>query len=147
MVGRRPDVVIHSSVGRSDGNFLHYKIKEMSIVLLKDEPRNNCHDCGVEPGEHHVIGCDMERCPKCGGQLISCDCQLDEDWFEKYEREVWSGIGYEEAKLLCEKNGWYVRFNQLIGWQKCDITSPDATHDINRAMIYLQQHWKPKFKK
>ena len=33
-----------------------------------------CRDCGVIKGEFHVWECDMERCPKCGGQLISCDC-------------------------------------------------------------------------
>ena len=34
-----------------------------------------CHDCGVREGEIHQLGCDMERCPFCGGQLITCSCQ------------------------------------------------------------------------
>ena len=33
-----------------------------------------CHDCAVPEGQIHQQGCDMERCPFCGGQLISCDC-------------------------------------------------------------------------
>lgn len=35
-----------------------------------------CHDCGIEnkKGNIHHYGCDMERCPKCEGQIISCDC-------------------------------------------------------------------------
>ena len=34
-----------------------------------------CHDCGISEGEIHGYGCDMERCPFCGGQLISCNCR------------------------------------------------------------------------
>ncbi len=35
-----------------------------------------CHDCGIlnKKGNLHHLGCDMERCPKCGGQLFICDC-------------------------------------------------------------------------
>jgi len=33
-----------------------------------------CHDCGAREGEYHQPGCDMETCPFCCGQLISCDC-------------------------------------------------------------------------
>jgi len=33
-----------------------------------------CHDCGIVEGQIHEYGCDMERCPICGRQLIACSC-------------------------------------------------------------------------
>src|SRR5262249_14094682 len=33
-----------------------------------------CHDCGVAHGGYHHPGCDVEECPRCGRQLISCNC-------------------------------------------------------------------------
>jgi hypothetical protein len=41
-----------------------------------------CHDCGVIRGELHLDGCDMERCPRCGGQYFCCDCRIEQDELE-----------------------------------------------------------------
>lgn len=38
-----------------------------------------CGDCGVQPGGHHHPGCDVQRCPVCGRQMITCGCRFDED--------------------------------------------------------------------
>lgn len=34
-----------------------------------------CGDCGAMRGGLHHWGCDCERCPACGEQLISCYCK------------------------------------------------------------------------
>ena len=44
--------------------------------------RQPCHDCAVVKGQFHVPSCDVERCPKCGGQAITCECLDDEDGAE-----------------------------------------------------------------
>jgi hypothetical protein len=38
-----------------------------------------CGDCCVLKGEFHVASCDVERCPSCDGQALSCDCDYDGD--------------------------------------------------------------------
>ena len=36
-----------------------------------------CGDCGAMPGNYHHPGCDIERCPICGCQLLSCSCDIE----------------------------------------------------------------------
>jgi hypothetical protein len=52
---------------------LPYGSDQRAPDLAIERPR--CHDCNVAWGGLHHYGCDMEECPLCGGQLISCDCR------------------------------------------------------------------------
>ena len=45
-----------------------------------------CPDCQVSPGKKHELGCDVERCPICGFQLLSCGHTPEEA-----ERQIWDG--------------------------------------------------------
>ena len=52
-----------------------------------------CGDCGCEEGELHNFfpDCDMEKCPICKGQLLSCDCdksKITDDMREPYFESV-----------------------------------------------------------
>jgi hypothetical protein len=48
--------------------------KRHAPVRYKAEEGERCHDCNCADNHHHHPGCDMERCPVCHGQLISCGC-------------------------------------------------------------------------
>lgn len=46
--------------------------KKIKRLLYNDPDGNNCHDCNVASGSYHHSGCDWEKCPNCGIQMISC---------------------------------------------------------------------------
>lgn len=61
----------------------HYVHKEKRVQAIKfGSPKERfpvdkdevCHDCNARFGQYHHPGCDMETCPVCGGQLLSCGC-------------------------------------------------------------------------
>lgn len=52
---------------------------ENEHVAPEDRATQRCHDCNVAYGQTHHPGCDMERCPRCGGQLIACGCLSTDD--------------------------------------------------------------------
>ena len=37
-------------------------------------PEIPCHDCLVLKGQYHTEGCDVEICPRCFDQLLTCEC-------------------------------------------------------------------------
>jgi hypothetical protein len=39
-----------------------------------DEELGKCRGCGAIHGNIHHFGCDVEKCPKCGGQLAFNCC-------------------------------------------------------------------------
>jgi len=54
-----------------------------------------CHDCAVVKGQYHVPGCDVERCPRCGGQAISCGCTYEDEVSSDKKsplRRIWSSL-------------------------------------------------------
>ena len=44
-----------------------------------------CGDCDTPKGGFHHRGCDIEACPRCRGQLISCRCDRSESDPDEYD--------------------------------------------------------------
>lgn len=69
--------------------------KESNYLALEYHLKNleyddvYCDDCGVKKGEYHLPNCDMEICPVCKQQKLSCDCDLFlegyDEWIEENE--------------------------------------------------------------
>ena len=64
--------------------------------------QETCPDCGARVGRKHKDGCDVERCPHCGGQALGCIGFDPND----SRREPWTGKWPGEAD--CERLGFLV---------------------------------------
>jgi hypothetical protein len=46
-----------------------------SDTILRWTLHDRCRDCNTPAGGLHHPGCDMEDCPVCGWQVLSCGCE------------------------------------------------------------------------
>ena len=52
--------------------------KMSPVPYTPNDPKARCHDCNVAAGGSHHVGCDMEICPRCGGEFLECSCFVSE---------------------------------------------------------------------
>lgn len=120
------------------------------------EVRLDCPGCGATTGETHRPGCDIERCPFCGRQMLQDTCcyeyfgitvsTMEEEHPDIYENGLpeemeatyeqflcphllkWDGVwpGVRECR---EYNLWSKWTDH--GWETCDADDPDAREDLN----------------
>jgi hypothetical protein len=95
---------------------------------------DNCPDCGVGPGEFHSTDCDVQQCPYCGRQLISCPCRRKPPLVD---RMPWSGLWPGVAE--CQEFGWFSRLTPGKGWMPCEADEPGAVEDLNR--LHTEARW------
>ncbi|MCI5146681.1 MAG: hypothetical protein D3923_14430, partial [Candidatus Electrothrix sp. AR3] len=70
--------------------------------------REICPACHAATGELHELGCPVEVCPWCGGQLIHCSCRFEQ-------------LGVDE--LVEEQD--LIRFEELLEQQGRQAYSPE----------------------
>ena len=80
----------------------------LTVYEPMDSDPDICPACHAATGEVHELGCPVEVCPWCGGQLVYCGCR-----FEKLEVE----------SLSSEKD--LVRFEEILNEQGRSPYSPE----------------------
>jgi len=79
-------------------DFFGFKDNESFLALGKDlscieeyeispADRSLCPACQAAVGEYHILGCPVEICPWCSGQLTRCNCRFTRLDVENIDRE------------------------------------------------------------
>jgi hypothetical protein len=74
---------------------------------MNERDQGPCPNCGVNPGQLHRLGCDVEQCPDCGMQLLSCPHFLFGTVKSPpdVQRMPWTGTWPGEQE--CREFDWY----------------------------------------
>lgn len=143
-------------------------VRKTALGEVEIEPDGHS-GCGAEIGELHEWGCDVERCARCGGQLICCGCvyelnrmnrgTLEEDHPEIYNNgpteEMYVAYDAEIERLggRIPRGPYYPGTEDAVrlgywcyeragrGFIQCDESHPEASPDLNR--LYANTVWNP----
>jgi len=108
----------------------------MTKSLEQDHAEKHlCPDCGIAPGFLHEHGCDVEPCPECGLQALSCGCEIQ----DASRRIAWTGLWPGSAE--CREYGWFAK-RAGVGWIPCSADDPEAVEDLNR--LREDAVWNPE---
>ena len=99
---------------------------------------NNCPDCGVEPGEIHIDGCDVERCSACGYHRLQCRCKTHDPAWAR-----WSG--WWPGSLEADALGVDLNEFQTQGYAQKIFKKPKTgNHRCDNCGKYwdvIEHHW------
>ena len=97
---------------------------------MSDFIRESCPDCGAATGELHRKGCDVEPCPYCGGQRLSCRFMGRCGRVRRGDRIPWTGEWPGDAE--CREFGWYAKPGPDRRLVACGPDEPGASLVLNR---------------
>lgn len=63
-------------------------LDRMPVHLPPHLDRTLCPVCHAAEGEFHTLGCPVEICPWCGGQLTSCPCRFNQLGIHEMDKET-----------------------------------------------------------
>jgi hypothetical protein len=57
-------------------NLPRLELASLPLYKSAQQDLNLCPVCSAAAGEVHILGCPVEVCPWCGGQLTTCNCRF-----------------------------------------------------------------------
>lgn len=110
------------------------------------EPDKTCGDCGRKYGEIHMEGCDVERCPACGRQMLSCDCgpiynvedDIDEQTLEELKIEQQKEQLRYEAVVEYDRNAPNGNIFAILGKARSALEKQQRLSDCNEMWQRVQ---------
>lgn len=66
----------------------HQVLDRFPVHVPPHLDRSLCPVCHAAEGEFHTLGCPVEICPWCGGQLTSCPCRFSQLGIHEMDKET-----------------------------------------------------------